>query len=766
MGLGRRAQSSETKRGKIVEVLADGSLKVMFDDGTEENVPASWLESTELPAYRCAPGSCVDGGCIRGHTGRLCGLCDKAINESSSTFFSWSGTECVECDAANSSGVALIITLALLLPPLYLATVCRPLLQSSGLGLGRCVAAAATLGEKVSEALEFAPSEASRMQVAGFLKILVSYWQVVSSFVNTFTIDWPARILTLLQLGAIFNIDIITLPGTACALSPWDFTTKLTVYTVTPLVSLTILAVPSLGAWVHRQRGGNMGDAVYQTVLSHFWYYALVFSFLAFPVVSVQILRSFSCSNLGRLGSWLRSDLEEACPTPTSFAFVYSSAFTVLWVFGLPLATLALLFYFQVPRMARQKLKAGRLQAVLARFAQLDPAASLHGREMHHWWDKTGDLAWKADPVSVLPTRLLRQLLGCGLWGGERPDEEGMVRALVQKLRTDAGQDQPEGDEGTELSSSAEKIAGMSRDELEKQVMALAGRLVESQLVAAVPSLWNSEFGEVEALTLARAGFLLSIYKVDYWYFELLEMLRKLFMTAILVFVSEGSVGQILAGLLVTFLSLLLAFSLQPYGNPMLNRMHMFALASQCGTLQYGLVLFMDTSSQDSQEQTVIEVLMVILSVIIFFIPILDSLLFGASRTVLQLIQDRSRGDGGSASTSQKDDRSNGSNGFNGSNEMGEPGGMAEVSPMAPIAPMLQMAPMPAELQREERRAGLTQQLALWGGPSSAAGQIGFTTRGESQDLPEAKHDPAAGISHSSEEAHIEGAARGARPAP
>ena len=46
--------------------------------------------------------------------------------------------------------------------------------------------------------------------------------------------------------------------------------------------------------------GGNVEDGVYKSVLSNFWYYALFFSFLAFPVVSVQILRSFSCTDLGK----------------------------------------------------------------------------------------------------------------------------------------------------------------------------------------------------------------------------------------------------------------------------------------------------------------------------------------------------------------------------------------------------------------------------------------------------------------------------------
>ena len=64
------------------------------------------------------------------------------------------------------------------------------------------------------------------------------------------------------------------------------------------------------------------------------------------------------------------------------------------------------------------------------------------------------------------------------------------------------------------------------------------------------PIEWNGEFGEDEEWALSRAGFLIDQYEVDYWWFEGLEMLRKLLLTTLLIFLTEESVVQIVVALL------------------------------------------------------------------------------------------------------------------------------------------------------------------------------------------------------------------------
>jgi hypothetical protein len=82
------------------------------------------------------------------------------------------------------------------------------------------------------------------------------------------------------------------------------------------------------------------------------------------------------------------------------------------------------------------------------------------------------------------------------------------------------------------------------------------------------PIEWNGEFGEDEEWALSRAGFLIDQYEVDYWWFEGLEMLRKLLLTTLLIFLPEESVVQIVVALLISAAAFAFASSNRPFVNP------------------------------------------------------------------------------------------------------------------------------------------------------------------------------------------------------
>lgn len=72
------------------------------------------------------------------------------------------------------------------------------------------------------------------------------------------------------------------------------------------------------------------------------------------------------------------------------------------------------------------------------------------------------------------------------------------------------------------------------------------------------------------ALTCARR-FLFENYKAEHWYWEPVEMTRRIFMTGFLVVLARGSYEQILVCLLVTFASLKALSSRSPFAAPMNN---------------------------------------------------------------------------------------------------------------------------------------------------------------------------------------------------
>ena len=94
----------------------------------------------------------------------------------------------------------------------------------------------------------------------------------------------------------------------------------------------------------------------------------------------------------------------------------------------------------------------------------------------------------------------------------------------------------------------------------------------------------NSEPSK-EQLIVNRFGFLFVAYRVNFWWWEGVEMSRKLLMTSILVFVMPGTTGQLAMGSMITFLFLLLNLFWQPYCSPGLNSFASVSLIAQFATL-------------------------------------------------------------------------------------------------------------------------------------------------------------------------------------
>ena len=88
-----------------------------------------------------------------------------------------------------------------------------------------------------------------------------------------------------------------------------------------------------------------------------------------------------------------------------------------------------------------------------------------------------------------------------------------------------------------------------------------------------------------DQLLVSRFGFLFIAYRVDFWWWEGVEMLRKLLMTSLLVFVMPGEPGQLAAAAMITFCFLLLNLTCQPFCTASLNSLSTFTLVAQFATL-------------------------------------------------------------------------------------------------------------------------------------------------------------------------------------
>lgn len=147
-----------------------------------------------------------------------------------------------------------------------------------------------------------------------------------------------------------------------------------------------------------------------------------------------------------------------------------------------------------------------------------------------------------------------------------------------------------EADELHEPDDSYESYRDVPTSELRNKVLELQERLRSEGVLVFTPIVWNGETGPKEKLAMRRAGFLFAMYRADVWWFEILEMIRKLIINGIVVYIAHKEI-RIVVGFAVCFLSLLVSMQMRPFASPKLNQLMVTGLAFQTTTLTYGIVV-------------------------------------------------------------------------------------------------------------------------------------------------------------------------------
>ncbi|KAJ1483234.1 hypothetical protein T484DRAFT_1801045 [Baffinella frigidus] len=591
--------SGDAKAGRVQDVKDNGNLVVRFNDGAQQEITRDMVTSSSLPTYRCQGGACTGGenfSCAQGHHGPVCGLCNETRDENG-VFYSWSGSSCQQCQEESGVSVLVWVLMAIIALIIWFYISWMPLVGCDIFGAPaafECIVQRIDKCDMFTKAVQMASGFAALVAgaikaVMPYSKLIISYFQVVSTFIKTFAIDWPPEIFAFLASMNILNFDIFSLPAMTCFVSDWDYPTMLTIETCLPLVVLALLAIPSCIAYGMARNGSRVARQRFEETVSSFAWWGLFLN-------------------------WMVSDMRVACPvdSPSGFAFIYSLVFICVYPLGVPLLFAALLFYYQVPKMAKQKNKAERIRALLAAFRQEVEAGKeegITGRELERWWKAPG--GWKADPVEAIGGKAQLKAVLRHTWRdhtGADAEEHSASRGVFNKLSVDKEAHEKFKDDQTE---KGDDLDFASLDSLRRKV----NRLAAKGLAQAPKGMlvWNGELGDEEERAMRRAGFLFLLYEVEYWWFELFEMLRKLTMTTVLVFVASGTLGQIVFGLIVICLAFVVTFALTPYVSPNLDRCQLFSLGTQFVVLQYGLVLHLDGTSLSSQaEKNIINGIMIL----------------------------------------------------------------------------------------------------------------------------------------------------------
>ena len=648
-------------------------------------VPAAQPGGRRAPAdtpvpveiYRCLPGSCLGADrCREGQTGFLCGVCLPNHTHS--------GDRCVKCPDDQSmagSRVAAIVTLTLAFALVWYMVALKPFM---GLLCPAEAAPVVGVGPKSAAARFLEALKNNRPRVAvvgGIVKILFTFFQVTSCFWDTFVVPWPNDLSTFFAYSAVVKADIFTIPSIACLSQEWDRVARLLFYTVTPPVLILLLASPTVLARVVCR--GSLSTEPFRRLEASFYNAFMVFLFTIYPICSIAVLDVYNCVRIGAV-SWLSSDLRVVCPyfDGGGVLFWWAIVSTALFPFGIPLILVWCLYRFEVPRMAREKTKREGLNAMLAKF-QDDHRESLLGEYnvdstvcalvfsvLEHRSSETagmtmalfvaGDGAVSRDTfVSVIlkefrtmqlnyEESLLEQdcagifkhfsrsdgaslsvdefaRLSCALCPSRHDDltPQQITALTLHNFEGRLGSTRVATPAKKKKTVFSSRVPLTARDKLVRHCLYLQ----EEEILTVNSAAWDESdaASPVEKTAISCMGFLFLDYKVQHWYYELVEQLRKLLMTSVVVFLFPGSLYQIVGGILITFLGLVLCFRMRPYARHQHNSLQGACLTIQGITLFYGLILVAENPDNTAPiAPTAVSLLVLLLNISVVLIPFIQ----------------------------------------------------------------------------------------------------------------------------------------------
>jgi hypothetical protein len=97
-------------------------------------------------------------------------------------------------------------------------------------------------------------------------------------------------------------------------------------------------------------------------------------------------------------------------------------------------------------------------------------------------------------------------------------------------------------------------------------------------------------------------GFLFAVYTSKCWYWESVELLRKLALTSILALVSPGSAGQVVTGCMVALFALLANIKLKPFASASMNLVNAAAQLNLFLYLEVALLLKVNLDGDNSAQ--------------------------------------------------------------------------------------------------------------------------------------------------------------------
>ena len=126
---------------------------------------------------------------------------------------------------------------------------------------------------------------------------------------------------------------------------------------------------------------------------------------------------------------------------------------------------------------------------------------------------------------------------------------------------------------------------------------------------------------------LIKIAFLWEMYKPKFWYFEIIECVRRLMMTGMLVLVSPGDATQVAVAMLFAIISIVLYTHLRPFENPHDNRLAIVSQWAIFFTLFAAMLIKTEVDDDDDYNQTLFGIILVLCNCTAFALAIWQGLI-------------------------------------------------------------------------------------------------------------------------------------------
>jgi hypothetical protein len=438
-------------------------------------------------------------------------------------------------------------------------------------------------------------------------KIVTGFYQIVATFLHSLDVPWPRVFTTVMARVSVVNLNLVQLPKTACLHPNPSYYSQFNGYTLGLLFFILLLAtVRLLGS---RGLARLLPPAECVERVERFEHRLLValllVLFFVYPGVSVAIFGIFSCTELGSGVWYLDSDVRIVCYTPKHWGYLAAG---VIWTFvytvGIPCFFLWLLHHFRVPELAHEL-------ADNAWLRELIKLAWLEGMTQET------DKHYHVSHTTVSVSNAHLEALHAFFLRGVSPEHADAIMAGEREPLPDADIEAPPPPSliyrlfsSPWLRLQAYWLDTKAVPPAEKRRAAVLSRLMEwaraSEVIAVPIMVWEEgdeeepeaakELSKTRSLerkgskvqasetqmkqretALHKVGFLFSAYKPEFYYWEEVELGRKLALTSILALITPGTAGQVVVGLLLSLFMLLLNSYCKPYASDLMNSVNIYA---------------------------------------------------------------------------------------------------------------------------------------------------------------------------------------------